>query len=107
VGLIVMSEPIPDFGDWGNGPDDEYTAPEQMRRIYFSFTAGPYAVWGTARVPPTWSMKEIRRHGMFQSVRHLSVSFDVLSLRALQEIGGNAAASTADTIPAPALDGAT
>lgn len=98
-----MSDKLPDFGDWGNGPADDCVAPEQMRRIYFSFTAGVYAVWGTARVPPAWSMKEIRQHGMFQCVSHLSVSFDVLSLSVLQAIGGNAAASTADTLPAPAM----
>jgi hypothetical protein len=74
---------LPDFGDWGNGPDDAYTAPEHIRRFYFSFNCGTLTRWGTARAPRSWSKKRIQRHGLFAYTSDLNVSFDVLSLRHL------------------------
>lgn len=83
---------IPDFGEWGNGPDDVYTAPEQMRRVYFAGTSGPLTFWGTARVPPTWTKRRVREVGLLRFAENVSVSFDVRMLRHLvDEPNANAA----------------
>lgn len=74
---------IPDFGDWGNGPDDSFTPDDQMRRIYFAGNAITETFWGTARVPPTWTMKRIKEHGLLRYASDVTVSFDILSLRHL------------------------
>lgn len=76
---------IPDFGDWGNGPEDPFTPDDQMRRFYFAFNHGTATYWGTARVPPTWTKRRIRDHGLFHGAEDLIVSFDVLSLRHLDD----------------------
>lgn len=72
---------IPDVGDWGNGPTDPYTPPEEMRRFYFAFNFEGSTRIGTGRAPRTWSTKRIAQHGMFSAVEDLSISFDVRSLR--------------------------
>lgn len=76
---------IPDVGDWGNGPEDPYTPPEQMRRFYFRFNFEKETRFGTGRVPPSWSKKRIREHGLFAVAEDLSVSFDVRLLRDVVE----------------------
>lgn len=75
------STDIPDVGDWGNGPDDPYTPEENMRRFYFVFNFEGSTLYGTGRVPPSWSKRRICDHGLFRWVDDLNVSFDVLLLR--------------------------
>ena len=71
---------IQDFGKWGNGPEDPYTPPERMRKVYFTFNSGGVSVRGIASVPNTWSLADVRRQGMLANASDLSVSWDVLLL---------------------------
>lgn len=76
---------LPDFGDWGNGPEDEYTPDERMRRIYFAFNAGTLTRYGTVRVPSSWTMPRIRQHGLFSIAEDLVVSYDPLAIKHIIE----------------------
>lgn len=72
---------IPDVGDWGNGSDDPYTPPEEMRRFYFAFNADRTTFFGTGRAPKTWTKKRIAEHGLFRYANDLAISFDVRFLK--------------------------
>lgn len=85
-----LSMNIPDAGDWGNGPEDPYTPPEQMRRFYFAFNSGNMTIYGTARVPPTWTKRRIAEQGLFRFSEDLMLAWDIRSLRHIAEETPNA-----------------
>ena len=53
-----------DFGDWGNGPEDAYTAPEHMQLIWAAGNVGGGSMQTfriSVRIPPSWGLREVER----------------------------------------------